>query len=120
MTKEPGIRIKRAYEPPSTSDGKRFLVDRLWPRGKKKEDLQLEAWIKDAAPSNSLRKQFGHREGRWEDFCRKYFAELDQNPEAWQPLLEAARKHTITLVYAARDEERNNAVALKQYLSKKL
>ncbi len=110
------IRIKRAYEAPGVSDGRRFLVDRVWPRGRRKEDLRCETWCKDAAPSTGLRRWFGHEPERWEEFQRRYFAELDEHPEAWLPLLEAAREGTITLVYGARDIERNQAVALARYL----
>jgi uncharacterized protein YeaO (DUF488 family) len=110
------IRIKRAYEPPTPNDGRRFLVDRVWPRGRRKEDLRVEAWCKDAAPSTELRRWFGHAPERWEEFQRLYFAELDRNPHAWVPLLYAARSGPITLVYGARDTERNQAVALARYL----
>ena len=114
------IRIKRAYEPPSARDGKRILVDRMWPRGKKKEELQLEEWRKDVAPSGPLCKWFGHDPERWQEFRNRYFAQLDRNPEAWKPLAEKATKSTVTLVFAARDEEHNNAVALSQYLLRRL
>jgi uncharacterized protein YeaO (DUF488 family) len=114
------IRSKRVYEPPEPSDGLRFLVDRLWPRGKRKEELALQGWPKEVAPSDELRRWFGHDPARWEEFQRRYFAELDEKPQAWQPLLEAAREGDITLVYAARDPQRNNAVALKQYLESRL
>src|SRR5512133_3292802 len=81
------IRIKRAYEPPGPEDGARFLVDRLWPRGMKKESLALDGWLKDVAPDSELRTWFGHDPARWEEFCRRYEAELEANREAWQPLL---------------------------------
>ena len=112
------IKTKRAYDPAASSDGKRFLVDRLWPRGVTKEKLQLDAWLKDVAPSDSLRKQFHHDPAKWDEFQRRYCAELDAHPTAWQPILQAARRGTVTLVYAARDPEHNNAVALKAYLEK--
>ena len=112
------IQIKRAYEPAAKSDGKRFLVDRLWPRGVTKEALRLEAWPKDVAPSDDLRRWFGHQPAKWDEFRRCYFAELDAEPEAWQPILKAARRGNITLLYGARDVEHNNAVALKEYLEK--
>lgn len=114
------IRVKRAYEDPEPEDGRRFLVDRLWPRGRKKEALQLEAWLKEVAPSNELRHAFQHDPQRWDHFRERYTAELDSQPQHWQPLLEAAREGDITLVYAARDEEHNNAVALRDYLQRKL
>jgi len=113
------IKIKRAYDPPARGDGKRLLVDRLWPRGMTKEKLRLADWLKDVAPSNALRKQFHHDPARWDEFQRRYFAELDAHPEAWQPILQAARRGTVTLVYGARDAERNNAVALKAYLERR-
>lgn len=114
------IRVKRVYEPAGRGDGARFLVDRLWPRAVKKEGLRLTAWLKEVAPSGSLRKWFGHDPKRWAEFQHRYRAELDGNPEAWRPLLDAARKGTVTLLFSARDEEQNNAVALKGYLEAKL
>ncbi len=113
------IRIKRAYDPPEPGDGQRFLVDRLWPRGVKKEDLHLDGWLKEVAPSDALRRWFGHDPAKWEEFQERYFAELDEKPQAWLPLLEAARQGDITLVYGARDPLHNNAVALKAYLERK-
>ena len=114
------IKLKRAYQPPAAEDGRRFLVDRLWPRGVKKDALALDAWLKDAAPSTELRKWFNHDPDKWDEFQQRYSAELDANPAAWGPLLQAAREGTITLVYSARDEEHNQAVALKTYLERKL
>ena len=114
------IRIKRAYDPPEAGDGQRFLVDRIWPRGIKKENLKLEGWLKEAAPSDELRRWFGHAEERWPEFKRRYRVELESQPEALQPLLEAARAGDIILVYGARDEQHNNAVVLKAYLEETL
>ena len=114
------IRTQRAYEPTSTGDSRRYLVDRIWPRGVKREALKLEGWNKEVAPSNELRKWFGHAPERWEVFRSRYWKELDAAPEAWKPLLEAARQGDLTLVYGARDEEHNNAVALKEFLERKL
>jgi uncharacterized protein YeaO (DUF488 family) len=114
------IRVKRVYEPPSASDSTRFLVDHLWPRGLKKEEVKVKSWIKAVSPSNELRHWFGHEPAKWKEFQRRYFAELDAKAETWQPLLEAAREGDITLVFSARDEEHNNAVALKSYLEKRL
>jgi uncharacterized protein YeaO (DUF488 family) len=111
------IRIKRAYDEPSSEDGKRFLVDRVWPRGIKKEDLDLDDWIKEAAPSAGLRKWFDHRADRWEGFCETYREELDQKRETLRPLYDAMKEGAVTLVYSARDEERNQAVVLRRYLS---
>lgn len=111
------IQVKRVYEPPEAEDGVRFLVERLWPRGMKKERLKLDGWLKDVAPSDELRRWFGHDPARWEEFCNRYFAELDSKPEAWRPILEAARQGTVILLYSARDTEHNNAIALKHYLA---
>ncbi len=110
------IQIKRVYEPAEARDGQRFLVDRVWPRGQKKEELKLAGWIKDVAPSGSLRKWFGHDPAKWPEFIRRYTAELEQHPETWHSLLEAARKRKVTLLFGARDQEHNNAVALKKFL----
>ncbi len=114
------IQTKRVYEPSARSDGTRFLVQRLWPRGIKKEELDARAWLKEIAPSTELRQWFGHDPSKWNTFKRKYFAELDKNEQGWAPLLRAARRGNVTLLYSARDTEHNNAVALKAYLTKKL
>jgi len=114
------IRVKRVYELARREDGRRFLVDRLWPRGIKRERLSLDAWVKEVAPSDTLRRWFAHDPYRWDEFRRRYAAELDRRPEAWGPILEAARKGTVTLVYSARDSRHNNGVALKGYLEMKL
>ncbi len=111
------IQIKRAYDPPSRTDGARILVDRLWPRGVSKEKLKLDEWMKDLAPSNELRKKFHHDAAKWEQFQKSYFAELDRQPELVRELRKKARAGTVTLIYAAQDETHNNAVALKKYLS---
>lgn len=110
------IKVKRAYEPATAEDGTRYLVERLWPRGVKKEALQVEAWLKDVAPSDQLRRWFGHEPEKWAEFRRRYSKELDKNSDAWEPLRDAARSGMVTLVYSARDTEHNNAVALKEYL----
>lgn len=114
------IQVKRAYEAPSSKDGIRFLVDRLWPRGVTKASLEIDAWLKDAAPSNDLRKRFHHDPTLWKEFCRHYFAELAKSPAAWAPILAAAKQGTVTLIYGARDAEHNNAVALKEFLLSKI
>jgi uncharacterized protein YeaO (DUF488 family) len=114
------IQLKRVYEKPGPRDGARFLVERLWPRGLRKTELHMDAWEKEAAPSNELRKWFSHDPERWPEFQRKYFAELKTRPEAWQPILEAVRRGTATLLYSSHDTEHNNAVALKRFLDKKL
>lgn len=114
------ITIKRAYEDAAASDGRRFLVERLWPRGVRKADLSIEAWLKDAAPSAELRKWYGHDPEKWPEFQARYRAELDANEDTWQPLLDAARADNVTLVYAARDTERNSAAVLRDVLKERL
>ena len=113
----PVIKVKRAYEAAEGHDGARYLVDRLWPRGVAKASLKIDGWLKDVAPSQALRNWFGHDPAKWEEFRRKYSGELDANPEAWSVLAAAAKKGTVTLVYAAHDTEHNNGVALAEYLS---
>ena len=110
------LTLKRAYENAAPDDGTRFLVERLWPRGLKKTDLQVEAWLKDVAPSDALRRWFAHDPKKWPEFRRRYFEELDRNPEVWEPIRSAARHGRVTLVYSAHDTEHNNAVALKEYM----
>ncbi len=110
------VRVKRVYAPPEPDDGLRYLVDRLWPRGVKKEVLQLDGWLKELAPSDGLRRWYGHDPARWEEFCRRYHDELRANPAAWQPLRETAATRVVTLLFAAHDPERNNAVALRLVL----
>lgn len=112
--------LKRVYDPPEEADGTRFLVERLWPRGIKKTDLPMEDWLKDAAPSTELRHWFGHEPAKWDEFKRRYFAELDQHRDAIQPLINRARRGRVTLLYSARDLEHNNAVALKEYVQQLL
>jgi len=114
------IRVKRVYEPYEASDGPRFLVDRLWPRGVTKNGLHLEAWLKELAPSNELRRWFCHDPDRWEEFCRRYHAELDSNGSMWTPLAKMAENRDITLLFAARDTEHNNATVLKAYLERRM
>jgi uncharacterized protein YeaO (DUF488 family) len=114
------IHLRRVYEPPAKAAGPEYLVERLWPRGIRKADLPLEAWAKAVAPSAELRRWYGHEPSKWEEFQRRYRAELADNKAAWQPLLEAARAGDITLVYSARDTARNSAVVLKAFLDKKL
>ncbi len=112
--------LKRAYEKAGTEDGARFLVERLWPRGIKKTDLRIDGWFKDVAPSDTLRRWFGHDPQKWSEFRRRYFAELDRHPEAWEQIRNAARRGRVTLVYSAHDTEHNNAVALKEYLEARM
>lgn len=111
------IRVKRVYEAPAAADGTRVLVDRVWPRGVRKEAAELALWLKDVAPSTELRHWFGHEPERWPEFQRRYRAELERNPEAVSRLLELAKHGRVTLVYGARDTEHNQAVALADYLT---
>ena len=110
------IKIKRVYEAAAKSDGRRFLVERLWPRGVKKTALHMTDWLKDVAPSNELRQWFNHAPAKWKEFQRRYRAELDDQSEIWLPLLEAAGNGDVTLLFSAHDVEHNNAVVLKVYL----
>lgn len=110
------IKLKRAYDPAARDDGIRFLVERLWPRGVKKNALRLNAWFKDVAPSTGLRRWFGHDPAKWAEFQRRYRAELDADPKVLEPILKAARRGPVTLVYSSRDTEHNNAVVLKAYV----
>ena len=110
------IRTKRVYLPSDPEDGTRVLVDRLWPRGLKRSEAGIDRWLKEVAPSPELRRWFGHDPAKWPEFVRRYHAELDENPEPVQELLGLAERGPLTLLYAARDPERNNAVALKAYL----
>ena len=112
------IRVKRAYEPPASVDGERFLVDRVWPRGRQREDLKIVDWLREVAPSDKLRKWFDHDPDKWPEFVKRYHAELEKAPDLWSPLLKAAKKETITLVFGAKDEKHNQAVALKAFLDK--
>lgn len=111
------IQLKRAYDAASHDDGPRFLVERLWPRGMKKEALRLDGWLKDAAPSTELRKWFSHNPGKWAEFQRRYFAELKARPETLDSIIEAAREGHVTLIFSSHDAAHNNAVALKSYLA---
>ena len=114
------IALKRAYDPVSNADGTRLLVERLWPRGVSKAKLRIDAWLKEVGPSTDLRKWFGHDPKKWAEFRRRYFRELGSRREAWQPILSAARRGTVTLVYSSHDTEHNNAVALQEFLRRKL
>lgn len=115
------IEVRRVYDEQQRGRrGRRFLVDRLWPRGVRKDSLPLEGWLKDVAPSDRLRRWFGHDPERSGEFVRRYGAELDEHPEAWRPLRDAARRGRVVLLFGAKDEEHNNAVALQRYLERKL
>ena len=110
------LRTKRIYEEPSADDGTRVLVDRLWPRGVSKEEAKIDRWEKDLAPTNELRRWFGHDPAKWEEFLRRYRAELEGKEEVLARLRQEATGGTVTLLYAAKDEEQNNAVALKRHI----
>jgi uncharacterized protein YeaO (DUF488 family) len=112
------IRAVRVHDVGAAGPGARYLVDRLWPRGVAKEALHLAGWARDAAPSDDLRRWFGHDPARWEEFRARYTAELEASPDAWRPLLDAALEGDVLLLYAARDEEHNNAVVLREHLER--
>lgn len=112
------IRLKRVYEEAARNDGNRVLVERLWPRGVSKEKANIRLWAKEIAPSPELRKWYGHNLARWEEFKKRYWRELKGKQESLEEIRSRAREGTITFVYAARDEEHNSAMALKDYLEK--
>jgi uncharacterized protein YeaO (DUF488 family) len=114
------IRIERVYQALDDTRGKRFLVERLWPRGVKKTMLKMDAWLKEVAPSDALRRWFSHDPAKWSDFQRRYRSELEKKPAAWLPLLEAARSGDVVLLFSSKDVEHNNAVALKTFLEEKI
>ncbi len=114
------IKLKRVYDPVDSGDGVRFLVERLWPRGIKKTALHLEAWLKDAAPSSTLRRWFAHDPRKWRQFRQRYFRELSSNPAVAQPIIKAARRGPVTLLYSVHDSDHNNAVALKDYVESRM
>ncbi|MGN6164237.1 MAG: DUF488 domain-containing protein [Flavisolibacter sp.] len=112
------ISIKRIYEPPAKEDGTRILIDRLWPRGLTKEKAAIDLWLKDIAPSAALRQWFAHDPGKWQEFQKRYRKELKENKDAVFILKQEAKNKTVTLLYAAKDEVHNDAVVLKEFLSK--
>jgi uncharacterized protein YeaO (DUF488 family) len=114
------IQTKRVYEPQDRHAGSRFLVDRIWPRGIKKDSLKLDGWLKDLAPSNELRSWYDHDPSKWDEFRRRYFDELDSKPQTWQSILDTARRNNVILLYGSREIQHNNAVALKEYLEELL
>ena len=114
------IYVNRVYDKSRKDSGKIFLVDRLWPRGIKKEELENVIWIKQVAPSNDLRHWYHNNPEKWKEFEKSYHDELDSNPENWKPILEAAGRGDVTLLYSSKDEKHNNAVVLKNYLEEKL
>ncbi len=108
------IRLSRVYDHEARPAGRLYLVERLWPRGVRRDEVDLDGWLKDVAPSSELRQWFGHDPAKWEEFRQRYFAELDAHPQAWQPLV--ADQDDVTLLYSSRDRDHNNAVALREYL----
>jgi uncharacterized protein YeaO (DUF488 family) len=114
------IKLKRAYDPAASDDGARFLVERLWPRGVKKTPLKLDGWLKDVAPSPGLRRWFNHDPKKWPEFRRRYFLELKAHEQSIEPLLRAARKGRVSLIFSSRDTAHNTAVALREYVERRL
>ena len=114
------ISLKRAYETPSPSDGCRILVERLWPRGLAKQDAKIDLWPKDAAPSTELRRWFNHEPDKWAEFKRRYVKELGARRKSLEPILERVRAGRVTFVFASRESQFNNAVALKEYVERKI
>jgi uncharacterized protein YeaO (DUF488 family) len=114
------FKIKRVYEEVDAGDGVRFLVERLWPRGMRKEALKMKAWLKDVAPSPNLRRWYAHAPQKWEEFQRRYRAELESSPKIWAPILEEAERGDVTLLYSARDTEHNSALLLKVFLEEQM
>jgi uncharacterized protein YeaO (DUF488 family) len=110
------IQLKRIYDAAASRDGTRFLVERLWPRGFKKSALHIDEWLKEVAPSSELRRWFGDDPKKWREFLRRYFRELRANADFLEPIVKAARKGTVTLLYSSHDTEHNNAVALKEFI----
>lgn len=113
------IQVKRVYAPPSAGDGRRVLIDRLWPRGLSKASVKLDAWMKELAPSTELRRWYGHDAEKWPEFQKRYRAELDANPTGVAELMSHATTGKLTLLFGSREERLNNAMALKAYLESK-
>jgi uncharacterized protein YeaO (DUF488 family) len=114
------IKIKRVYDQPSQDDGKRILIDRLWPRGLKKEDARIDEWLKEIAPSDKLRKWFNHDPNKWSDFKKSFFGELLEKHDLVEGILSAERKGTVTLLFGSKEKRFNNAVALKEYIDARI
>jgi len=112
------VKIKRIYDPVSSDDGKRILIDRLWPRGIKKEKAKIDEWLRDVAPSDDLRKWFSHDPVKYEEFKKRYVKELEKKSELLERIKKEAKKETVTLLFSAKDTEHNNATALKEILSR--
>ena len=110
------VKLKRIYEPPTEADGRRYLVERLWPRGMSKEKAKLDDWLKNVAPSVELRRWYDHDPAKWTEFRRRYFAELGKKPEVLSAIRKAAEKGQVTLVFAAKNVELSCAMALKEFL----
>ena len=113
------INVKRVYDLPSREDGFRILVDRLWPRGLSKEKAKVDLWLKEIAPSDNLRKWYGHEPNKWIEFKRRYFEELEKKEDLVQVILEKVKKRT-TFLFGSKEKKLNNAVALKEYIEKKI
>ena len=111
------IKIKRVYDPATPEDGKRILIDRLWPRGIKKEEAKIDEWLKDIAPSGELRKWFSHDPSKYQEFKKRYLKELQKKSELLQEIRKETKKETVTLLFSAKDTEHNNATVLKEILS---
>jgi uncharacterized protein YeaO (DUF488 family) len=114
------IRLHRVYDKRPPTDGKTFLVERLWPRGVRRDELPVDAWCKGGAPSTELRRWFAHDPAKWPEFRHRYTAELTANPAGWRPVLDAVTAGDVTLLYSARDREHNSAVVLRDYLLARL
>jgi uncharacterized protein YeaO (DUF488 family) len=110
------VKVKRVYDPPSGRDGRRVLVDRLWPRGIRKDEALVDAWMKELAPGTELRTWFGHDPQKWGEFKRRFFLELQENEDAVKDIVYASSRGTVTLLFGSREERYNNAVALKEYI----
>jgi uncharacterized protein YeaO (DUF488 family) len=119
-SRQTSIQIKRIYDDPDETDGHRILVDRLWPRGLSKEKAKLDGWVKEIAPSNELRRWYGHDPDKWIEFKSRYTAELDANPDSVAAVLRELRPDTVTFLYSSKEQRLNNAVALKEYIESKI
>jgi uncharacterized protein YeaO (DUF488 family) len=114
------IKIKRIYDPPGAEDGFRILVDRLWPRGLSKEKAKVDLWLREISPSNELRKWYGHDPDKWTEFKKKYLEEIEEKKEEFDLLRKKAREGTVTFLFSSKEEELNNAAALKEFVERKL